>query len=529
MAQRKKNSFRPTLTMLEPREVPSVSSVKLAGGILTVTTNNKNSNVLVSQPSNSVLVTDDSDNHTWKYNSSQVKEVVVVAGSGNDNFTATTTHPNNAALVEFVGGSGTDVFVGESGSVSMQAGSGTDTLSAPAGDDTLVGGSGNDYMIGGTGFTVLEAGSGNDYMNGGTGTATILGGIGNDTIVAMNGQATDVVDTGIGNSVVWTDSINGVTDDINGSTSATSSSNVVIQAVSSFANGASNVLDGGTFTEPTLLPGTPAQKYQPFANRPLFAPAGPTAQDVAQYVNPKGGGVGGTGTTLDDSWLLSGLAAIAKQDPAAIQDNVVYFGDNTYGVDLGGNFYRVDDQLPVNVIGETYTAYASLGQDNSMWVPIVEKAFAYYISQFGPASYSNLLAANGGVADLVYAAFGATTYGSTALNGVGGFTTSTQLGTNIYDALNQGYSVSVNLTTAVNGTSATTGAAVALAANREYTVLSVTVNPITDVIVSVTLRDPDGVNTQGVVVTIANLFAATGTLDYGDVLPPNSTSTTTTS
>ena len=57
---RKSNSFRPTLTILEGREVPSVTSVTLAGGILTVKSNNGTTNVLVSQLTNGKIdVTDD--------------------------------------------------------------------------------------------------------------------------------------------------------------------------------------------------------------------------------------------------------------------------------------------------------------------------------------------------------------------------------------------------------------------------------------------------------------------------------------
>jgi len=507
MSQRKQNSFRPSLTLLENREMPSVSAITLASGILTVRTNNLTSNVLINQPAGYVTVRDITTNRAWAFTSAQVGQVIVIAGNGTDTFTATTSHPANARLVRFIGGSGTDIFIGEAGPVSMQAGSGNDTLTAPSGNDTLIGGSGTDYIMGGTGNDSLAAGTGNSYLNGGTGIATIVAGIGNDTIVAMNGQASDTVVTGIGTSVIWVDSINGVTDTIIGPTTGDT-----VQAVAQFANpGATNVLNGGTFTEPKLLPGN---AYEAFTNHPLFASGGPTVADVKQYINPAGGGVGGTGTNLDDSWLLAGLAAIAQEDPTVIEQNVVYFGDGTYGVKLGNEYFRVDDRLPVNVAGETFTAYASVGLQGSLWVPIVEKAFAYYATFAGVPAYSNLIAANGGVTPDVYVAFGATDSGSEALSGVGGFTNAADLGQTIAGFLNNNFSTAVGLTTVVTGTAASTGAAVTLTANREYTVLSYTAGP--NGVTNVVLRDPDGTNSAGVIVSIANLFAATGTLDFGN-------------
>jgi hypothetical protein len=508
MSKRKQNSFRPSLTLLENREVPAVSTITLSGGILTVDTNSAATNVLVSQPVGSITIKDVTTNRAWSYSSTKVNEVIVNAGAGTDTFTATTTHPATAKLVEFIGGKGTDTFLGESGPVSMQAGSGSDTLTATAGNDTLVGGGGTDYIKGGSGDDLIEAGTGSDYLNGGTGIATIVAGVGDDTIVAMNGQATDTIYTGIGTAVIWEDSIGGVTDTIIGNTAGDT-----IQAVPGFTNaGPTNVLNGGTFAEPTPLAGN---SYEAFTSRPLFASGGPTAADVKQYINPAGGGVGGTGTNLDDSWLLAGLAAIAREDPATIEQNVVSFGDGTYGVKLGDEYFRVDDKLPVNVAGETFTAYASVGLQNSLWVPIVEKAFAYYATPAGTPSYSNLLAVNGGTTPDVYAAFGATSGGSEALNGVGGFANANDLGQSIEALLNSNFSTCVGLTTGVAGTSLSTGLAVNLVADREYTVLSYSVG-FNGNVTSVVLRDPDGTNSTGVTVTLANLYASSGTLDFGN-------------
>jgi len=518
MSKRNKNSFRPEITLLESRDVPSVAAVSLAGGILTVRANNLTTDIQVTQTPTSVVIKDQITGHAFVYKPASMQEIVVDAGAGTSVFTATATNPTTARLVKFVGGAGTDTFIGQSGPVSMVAGSGNDTLLSIAGNDTMIGGSGTDYIKGGSGNNLLEAGTGNDYLNGGTGVATIVGGGGDDTIVAINGQSDDTIFTAASanNGVIWEDFINGVGDFIVGSTA-----NYTVQEVPGFANGTfggvangpTNVLGGGTFTEPTPLPGN---FYEAFGKRPLFATAGPTVQDVKQFINKAGGGVNGTGTNLDDSWLLSALGAIAQQDPKVIEENVVDFGDGTYGVNLGGSYYRVDNQLPVNEYGDTVTAYASTGVSNSLWVPIVEKAFAYFGTQVGPASYASLQASNGGAAVDVYLAFGAssTSVGSTPLNGPGGFPNSTELGQNIESLFQGGYSISVGLTATVAGTSLNTGLAVTLSANREYTVLSYNVN-FNGVVTSVVLRDPSGTNPLGVTVTIANLFASAGSLDFG--------------
>jgi hypothetical protein len=513
MSPRKQYAFRPTITELERREVPSVSAITASAGILTVKVNNATSSVLVSQTPTTIQIKDSTTNHVWSYNPKSYSEIVVVAGSGADTFTAKATNPATAKLVEFIGGKGADNFVGQSGTVSMQAGSGNDTLVAQSGNDTLIGGSGTDSLKGGSGDCLIEAGSGNDYLNGGTGTSTLVGGIGNDTIVAMNGLASDTVQVGLGFAVIWEDSINGLTDTIIGNTTGD-----VVQEVSGFANsGATNVLNGGTFKEPALLTNN---SYETFSGRPLFASGGPTVQDVNQLItNPF---FGPSTTLLTDSWLLSALGAIAQQDPQAIENNVVDFGDGTYGVDLNGNYFRVDSELPVNISGEAFSGYASAGQDNSMWVPIVEKAFAYYASPPTAPTYRNLQQAQGGTAPVVYQAFGATDFGSVPLGGPGSFASAQALGSTIVSLYDSGYSLSVDLTGLLtSGTNYNNGQLVLLSGPREYTVIGIQTDVygnLTDVI----LRDPSGNIPQGVDVTLTNLYTIVGAafsngyLDYGN-------------
>ena len=68
---------------------------------------------------------------------------------------------------------------------------------------------------------------------------------------------------------------------------------------------------------------------------------------------------------------------VPKNDnPHAIRQHVADFGDGTYGVHLGNNFYRVDNDLPVASASATSPAYAGLGREGSMWAAVIEKAYA---------------------------------------------------------------------------------------------------------------------------------------------------------
>ncbi|MDB5291269.1 MAG: Alkaline phosphatase [Phycisphaerales bacterium] len=105
--------------------------------------------------------------------------------------------------------------------------------------------------------------------------------------------------------------------------------------------------------------------YQDFSSDPLFSAAGPSENDIYQ------GQVG-------DCWFLATLSAIAKTDPALIRNDVTAVGDGTFEVNLKHSgvaaTVRVDGLLPVTSWGTL--AYAGLGAENSIWVAIVEKAYA---------------------------------------------------------------------------------------------------------------------------------------------------------
>jgi hypothetical protein len=119
-----------------------------------------------------------------------------------------------------------------------------------------------------------------------------------------------------------------------------------------------------------------------YSGSPLFGPDGPVWNDVDQ---------GAVGTC----YFLSRLAALAKTHPQHIRDMVTELGDGTFVVQFlnqEGNrvFVRVDsdlyrDGLPI--------LYADRGIGDSMWVAIVEKAWA--IHRYGYATYDSISGGNG--------------------------------------------------------------------------------------------------------------------------------------
>jgi hypothetical protein len=108
--------------------------------------------------------------------------------------------------------------------------------------------------------------------------------------------------------------------------------------------------------------------YKSFANEPLFSSAGPSELDVIQ------GGVG-------DCYFLSTLASIARTDPTQIKDDITKLSNGTYDVRFFSKGKaieeNIDAELPVwaNSGG---LAYAQLGQGGSIWVALMEKAFAEF-------------------------------------------------------------------------------------------------------------------------------------------------------
>lgn len=246
-----------------------------------------------------------------------------------------------------------------------------DELYGGAGNDTLRGGNGPDSLHGGDGIDHLYGENGSDHLYGGPGADTLWGGNQNDTLVSIDDETYDILYGGLGRDSFWVDSERmwflTQTDTVQDAFLFAGAEK--IHSIESFANGADKTLDGDDLADPS-----DENHYRDFQHKPLFADNGPSGDDIRQ------GAVG-------DCWLMAALGATAQSNPRAIQETVVDLGDGTYGVELGGNYYRVDADLPVDVLNG-YLRHAKLGQEGSLWVPIVEKAFAFYLD--GSATYSSL-------------------------------------------------------------------------------------------------------------------------------------------
>jgi calpain family cysteine protease len=85
---------------------------------------------------------------------------------------------------------------------------------------------------------------------------------------------------------------------------------------------------------------------------------------------------------LGDSWLMASCAAVAHAQPAKLLRRVTPNGDGTFNVKLGREDFRVEPEFS----GEGYADPMPNGQRDTLWVALVEKAFAERES----GSYANL-------------------------------------------------------------------------------------------------------------------------------------------
>jgi Calpain family cysteine protease/RTX calcium-binding nonapeptide repeat (4 copies) len=286
------------------------------------------------------------------------------------------------------GGTGNDDQYGYWGDDVMYGGDGNDYVSGNDGNDRVYGGAGNDRTHGGPGNDVVSGEAGDDQVYGNDGNDQVIGGAGNDQLYGGNGDdALVAIDDGTGDQLyadagsdtLWVDEsfmFPWLTDSMYG----VDLSQDRFQRVRQFANGADRTLDGDMIADPnaTIDPdgNMIAENYQNFAGRPLFADAGPTLWDVNQQ-------------NRGDCWMLATAASVANGRPNAIRHMVADAGDGTYLVRLGDSFYRMDADLP------TWSSSfdlnnAGLGQQDSMWVPIVEKAYAHYLTGGADHSYRSL-------------------------------------------------------------------------------------------------------------------------------------------
>jgi hypothetical protein len=384
----------------------------------------------------------------------------------------TTTEPPVFEVVTYndliVGGDGNDELHGNRGNDSIHGNDGKDSLWGDADSDKLYGGNHADELFGG-------AGADQSY-----------GGAGNDSLVAVGGGATDSVCGDGGFDQLWLDS-NGSEKILNADPGETIGG--AVHRVGSFVGGVSKELNGQSIADPNADRDSYVGIYKSFKGKPLFGPSGPHMNDIDQ------GSIG-------DCYYLAGLSGIAKMNPQRIRNNIVSFGDGTFGVrhyeDNGTiRYYRVDADLPV-VSNNSFTPrYADLGHGDSMWVALMEKVFAHFRS--GANSYASL---HGGGMSEPFRALGTTAAGITNL--LAGTQNATL--TNIRNALLSGKAVSA--LTPPDGP--TNGAPVV--GWHVYTVHSVQMN--NGVPVSITLRNPwstdgagnDGVNDGYVTCTASQFF-----------------------
>jgi hypothetical protein len=492
--QRLKTGRLSHVEALEQRQMYSVATIRFSGSTVVVTADALATSVAVSAAESSVRIQEVGTDRLWSYPAAKVGSVEFRGGAGNDRFI------NNIADLPIValGGGGNDylkgydaadeLFGGDGNDVLLGAG-GDDLLSGDAGNDNVKGGAGNDVLLGGAGRDQLLGEAGDDRLNGQASVDRLVGGDGNDVVISIDAAFNEYVDGGAGADIFWADQVGASKDRIVGI-----ASDDIIQSVSSFANGADRSLDGDRIKDPATI----GKTYRAFDGRPLFAAAGPTMSDINQGV-------------LGDCYLLAGLAAIARDDPHALRQYVVDFDDGTYGVRLGDNFYRVDNDLPVNSPSSNRPAYAALGAQQSMWVAIVEKAFAHY--RRDDDSYASL---EGGWAIEVNRAFGAASAGERRLNT---YSSAAAMANSVAALAAAGQAVTIGFIGAPVG-------GVPLVTNHMYAIASIARNT-TGAVTAITLFNPWGIDGAGsndsdpsdglVTLTPAQIFAQYGRINWGRV------------
>ncbi|HLL88154.1 MAG TPA: C2 family cysteine protease [Tepidisphaeraceae bacterium] len=335
--------------------------------------------------------------------------------------------------------------------VRVDGGAGNDTIRADASVKlplALLGGNGNDALVGG---------AGNDTLYGGAGTDKLTGGNGDDVLVAVDGKR-DQLTGNNGRDSFWGDARTDRFADV-----SAAERKLNVHAVNSFATVQSasgqqvkvgkNAV-GGQLVDPAA--DVASYTWADFSDRPLFATGGPSMDDVEQ------GQVG-------DCYFLSVLGAVAETNATRIRESVVELGDGTYAVqffrDGVAQYVRVDADLPT-FDGRT-PAYAGLGADDSLWVAVMEKAWAFFRSP-AQAGYA---AINGGWMDESFRALNATPVTTAA---------TAALATQLQSALKAGQAVTYATTNNPGN---------ALIASHAYTVDSVVVDAAGRV-TAIVLRNP---------------------------------------
>jgi len=314
------------------------------------------------------------DNGTVKtFASSDVTKIWAVGGTGDDKISMN-ANLNIPATLD--GGDGNDTLYSGDGADWILGGPGNDRISARSGTDHIYADAGHDFVEGGAGGDTIRGDAGNDSLIGNAGNDSIEGNDGKDVLVAVGGGQHDSVRGNAGADVFWVDSES--TEKVQSPSSADTTHRIDKFKDLTIHRGAFN--DDTTPVSRNLggqsLPDPIAdESYEDFSHLPLFTPSGPSKWDVQQADD------------VHDCYFLSTLAAIADKHPHIISRNIVDFGDGTYGVVFrsiwGKEFIRVDGDLAVKDNGnpryaDTRGDNKSDPADDSLWVAIMEKAWAFF-------------------------------------------------------------------------------------------------------------------------------------------------------
>jgi hypothetical protein len=210
--------------------------------------------------------------------------------------------------------------------------------------------------IGNGGNDILTGGNADDSLIGGAGTDSLIGNDGDDTLIGIDGALGDNLQGGAGKDIYWSDLLGGQRDGIN------LEAGDVVHPVSRFANGADLTLNGDNLRDPAINTEFTANwVYQNMRGKPLFSAQGPKYTDINQ---------GGGGNCKIVASLSSLAFNVVSGNAWIVQRAMADFGDGTFGVKLGNNYYRVDGDLP--------NGMAKAGPQGSIWTAIAEKALCFY-------------------------------------------------------------------------------------------------------------------------------------------------------
>jgi Ca2+-binding RTX toxin-like protein len=291
-------------------------------------------------------------------------------GNGNDLLQNSTTSESDWMN----GDAGNDTLTGGSTNYNeLRGGDGNDLIRGAGGTNWIFGDAGDDRLYAGYTGSNVYGGDGNDSLFGGAGADYLSGDGGCDILVSVGGGQNDHLHGGGNDGCIDTFWCDAEPSEIIDDADSMEIMSGAVHRVGSFANGASRELYGQNIADPTDSGTT-----QNYAADPLFSSNGPKPDDVNQ---------GAAG----DCYFLAALSATAKVDWIRIEQSVVSLGDGTYAVQFWKNgspqYVRVDADLPTSY---GYLTYAKLGAQNSLWVPIMEKAWAFFRTGANTYASTNL-------------------------------------------------------------------------------------------------------------------------------------------